>query len=67
MLIEPSTTVAVNGVACAGLLFTTSERPDGTDCMVSVTVLGLRAIVVLLEMELESVAVSFSSRKDGYS
>ena len=63
---EPSTTVVVNGVACAGLLY--DERETGRHGLHGQRHgRGFRAIVVLLEMELESVAVSFSSRKDGYS
>ncbi len=67
VLIDPSTTVAWNGVACAGLLLTTSERPGGEDCRINVTVRGLSAMVELLAMLLESVTVSLSSRNEGYS
>jgi hypothetical protein len=63
---DPTITVRVNG-AVADEAFTTSWRPAGDDANVSSVVIGFRLTLVVCDRPPESVAVSRSSRCDGYS
>ena len=65
-LADPTMTVLVNG-AVADAEFTTSWSPAGDEANVSVVVIGLSCTVVEAEESSESVAVSWSTRCDGYS
>src|SRR4051794_4170111 len=65
-LADPWITVRLNGVVLARL-FTVSDRPDGTEARLSVVVRGSRRTLAVLVRPPASVAVSGSSREDGYS
>ena len=63
---EPSTSVAVNGVA-AVVLLTTRSSPEGTVARLAETVRGWRSIVSVSLIPELSVAVNASRRNEGYS
>ena len=63
---EPTMTVRVNG-ATADVPFTAISSPDGFERNERSTVCGLRRTLVVADAPSESVAVSRSSRCDGYS
>ena len=66
VFVEPTITVRVNG-ALDWLLLTTSLSPPGTVEKVKMTVRGSSRTVLVSVRPPESVAVSLSSRYDGYS
>src|SRR5215211_5516259 len=65
-LLDPSRTVVVNGDSCVCELSVRSS-PGGFESRVRSTVLGSSSTLVEAVAPLESVAVSSSSRKEGYS
>jgi hypothetical protein len=66
VFVEPVITVRVNGVVPA-TPFTTSWSPLGFDANVNATDCGSSWTLVVADCPPESVAVSCSSRYDGYS
>ena len=65
-MLPPRITVFVNGVAAA-LLPAPIVNPEGTESSVSTVVFGSSRTLFVSLSPLESVAVSVSSRYDGYS
>ena len=66
MIPEPLISVTLNGVGVAGLVPTARAIPRGLDRKDSTTVFGWSVALLVAWSPPESVAVSCSSRYDGY-